>query len=82
MEFPLTAIVIGCEAHFLCLGICGEADDHVVVVASVSGRWETRLSWQAGHRAGGGLRTAPNKDLHNVGVFLRVKGCKLRKRSL
>lgn len=36
IQIFLTAVEVCSEAHFLCLGIGGEADYHVVVVASVS----------------------------------------------
>lgn len=82
IKFARTAIVRGSKAGLFSLGISREANDHVVVVAPVSGGGEAGLSGQAGNRLGSGLGSTPNQNLHNVSVLLRIESRKLWKKML
>lgn len=82
IKFARTAIVRGSKAGLFSLGISREANDHVVVVAPVSGGGEAGLSGQAGNRLGSGLGSTPDQNLHNVSVLLRIESRKLWKKML
>lgn len=82
IKFARTAIVSGSKARLFSLGISREANDHVVVVAPVSGGGEAGLSGQAGNRLGSGLGSTPDQNLHNVSVLLRIESRKLWKKML
>lgn len=82
IKFARTAIVSGSKARLFSLGISRKANDHVVVVAPVSGGGEAGLSGQAGNRLGSGLGSTPDQNLHNVSVLLRIESRKLWKKML